>query len=137
MGIVQVQNLNKALIKEYIEMIKKEDIERETKLLNIIKEILIKNIDNLQLERKGIKIQHKKGQNFEGIIYYLEKKYGKNILEQGKMAISASSTSYGKPETVINFEVADDWYSNGCSNNWIEFNFNDLKVKLNGYSIKS
>ena len=67
----------------------------------------------------------------------MEKKYGKDIHEQGKITILASSTTKNKPEKVIDYETNDDWFSNGNPDNWIEFNFKNQKVKINGYSIKT
>ena len=54
MGTVHVNYLNRKNFVEYLSMIESEDIARETNILNNIKEIVVKNLDNLQLgvERK-------------------------------------------------------------------------------------
>ena len=45
-----------------------------------------------------VTINHKEGKNFDGIMKYLEKQYGKDLHEQGIISISASSSKHGKPE---------------------------------------
>ena len=148
-GSIQANFLKKESFKEYIEMIEEEDIEKERLILENIKRILLSNIDNLKLEgkekekatekvnEKVIHINHTNGQNFNGIIKYLENKHGKNIHEEGIISISASSSDRNKPEQVINYDWNDHWFSNKSQNNWLEIDFKNRKVKINGYSIKT
>ena len=143
LGTIEVNYLKKEYFQEYIEIIEEEDIENESKIFKKIKEILIKNIDNIILEGKEINqtniinIQHKEGNNFDGIIRYLEIKHGTNIHEQGIISITSSSTSNYKPEQVIDYDWNNHWNSKDTPNNWLEINFKELKVKINGYSLKS
>ena len=111
-------------------------------------EILLKNIDHLKLEGREIKtvnsnnttyIEHKDGKDFEGIINYLEHKYGKNIIynKQGIISINASSSGCISPQHVIDYEWKDQWFSYNIPNSWLEIDFKQMKVKLNGYSLKT
>jgi len=89
-------------------------------LWNQIQVIILNNLQNLKynekeennlIDKKEEKleyklIEHQEGKNFEGIIKYLEDKYGKNIHEQGIITITASSTDskcIQKPEKVIDY----------------------------------
>ena len=68
---------------------------------------------------------------------YLEIKHGTNIHEQGIISITSSSTSWNKPEQVIDYYWDNNWDSKDLPNSWLEINFKELKVKINGYSLKS
>ena len=85
----------------------------------------------------SITIQHVEGINFEGIISYLKKKYGNDIHDQEIISISSSSTEKNKPEQVIDYNFQDFWCSSMIIGSWLEINFRQFKVKLNGYSLKS
>ena len=102
LGTIEPKYLRKDYLKEYIEMIDNEDIEREAKLFKKIKQLLIQNIDNIKIKKeikgKIEKINHEEGQNFQGILYNLQKKYGNNIHDQGIISISASSSQHNRPE---------------------------------------
>ena len=58
-GTIQVQYLNREYFQEYIKLIEENDIEREPKILHYIKDLLIKNINNIKLEENTVKIMHK------------------------------------------------------------------------------
>ena len=79
LGTIKANYLNKEYFKEFIETIEEEDIKQEPKILNIFKEILMKNIDNIQLKEKKTKrdiitITHEQGNNFNGIFKYYDYK---------------------------------------------------------------
>ena len=140
LSIIQPNYLNKTSFEEYLEMIEEEDIEKETKIFQNIKKILMKNLYNLkfdQLSFNGTKIDHERGKDFDGIIRYLQKKYGDDLTLQGIISISASSTEYNSPEKVIDYEWKDFWNSNIDPGNWLEFDFKDLMIRLEGYSLKT
>ena len=124
-------------------------------LWNQIQEIILNSIDiNSKEEKrkeekrkeekrkeecqKSIAIGHKEGKNFEGIIKYLEDKYGKDIHKKGIVNITVSSTYCRKPEKVINYQWNSDWRTVDDSNEqWWSIDFRKMKVKINGYSIKT
>ena len=141
LGTIEPKYLRKDYLKEYIEMIDNEDIEREAKLFKKIKQLLIQNIDNIKIKKeikgKIEKINHEEGQNFQGILYNLQKKYGNNIHDQGIISISASSSQHNRPEQVINYNWNEKWHSDGNPGNWLEINFKQFKVKVDGYSLKT
>ena len=143
-GTIHAQNLNKNSFKEYIEVIEKDDIEREDIILMNIKKLLLKNIETIEFEEnrkeKIIQIDHQMNNNFNGIISYLKKKHGNNIHDQGIISIEASSTDYysGKPELVIDYNLTGcKWWSEDIPGSWLEINFKKYKVKINGYSLKA
>ena len=129
-----------------------------------MKDILIGNLNNLILDknvntkeigsgkRNVMNFEHKSDQisNFQGIIYYLESKYGSNLHEQGIITISASSTNPGSStwggfnnnnnntaEKVIDYNWNGYWSSSGVIGDWLEIDFKQRKVKINGYSLKT
>ena len=146
-GIVEGKYLSIEKFKEYLEKIEEEDIIREPKILKNLKDILIKNIkniDNIKLkektkeEKRGREIKHQNGENFQGILRYLQNKYGKTIHQKGIISISASSG--GGPEIAIDYDnqnTNDRWCSANVPNSWLEIDFKKQKVKINGYSIKT
>ena len=153
LGFISIKYLSKTVLKEYIEEIEADDIsdmeknEREI-IWNQIQEIFLNYIHESllnQIKPEGKKeknnklIKYKDGNNFEGIIKYLQDRDGKNLHEKGIIIISASSThSSAKPEKVIDYNWNDRWCSNGeTPGEWWEMNFVNKKVKINGYSIKT
>ena len=79
-----------------------EDILREKTILEMLKKFeLLKNINNTRI-LNTIDIEHEKENDFDGILKDFEKKYGKNLLEQGIISISASPTITNKPELRVN-----------------------------------
>ena len=156
MGTIEAKYLKKKYFIEYIDKIEEEDIEREPKIFKNLKEILIMNIKQLslgenieklndtdQVKDKGLEIIHKSENNFDGIIKYLENKYGENIIQQGIISIEVSSNSYsgnstyGFHENLINYNWVNGFFSKNVPNSWFEVNFKNNKVKINGYSLKT
>jgi len=90
-------------------------------------------------ERKKWKQHYLNGNDyFNGIFNYLERKYGKDIHQQGIITITASSSCTNRPDDVINYEWNSYWRSNGNNlGEWWQINFKKMKVKMNGYSIKT
>ena len=161
MGKIEAKYLKKEYFIEYIEYIEnieEEDIEREPKIFKNLKEILIslgENIQKLNDKVKGLEITHKYGNDFDGIIKYLENKYGENIIQKGIISIEISSNNnllvdpYAAPKIqmvqdpfatppkqIIQDPFADPFAIN-VPNSWFEVNFKNNKVKINGYSLKS
>ena len=103
------------------------------------------NSDNEENNQKEvITISHKENNDFDGIIKYLEKKYGNNLHQKRIISISASSTlSNGpqfSPEHVINYTNNYNntfWMSDNNPGNWLELDFKNIKLKLTGYSLKT
>ena len=136
---------------------KEEEWKRED-IWNQIQEIILNNIQNINIDnnynhsmnininkdemekdkKKYKLIKHEEGKNFEGIIKYLEDKYGKDIHQQGIINITASSSNCNIPEQVINYGWDSAWYSDHHNpGEWWEINFKEKKVKMNGYSLKT
>ena len=141
LGIIEAKYLKKEYFAEYIKSIEEEDIENEPKIFGKIREIIMKTIQTMHLDGKERKhIEHEEGKNFEGIIKYLENKYGENIHQQGIISITASSIfSWRPPERVIIYDqdTSNPWVSKNIVGSWLEINFKEEKVKINGYSLKS
>ena len=152
---IEIKNLSKENFKEYIEEIETEDISFSS-TINIkegrniwkqIQEIILNNNDNNynninyndnKVGKENFKnnkvIEHQEGNNFQGIIKYLEDKYGKDIHEQGIITINTSSDKKTMMK-VIDYESNSFWHSDGEKYGWWEINFK--KIFLNGYSIKT
>ena len=156
MTTIKVENLSKMNFKEYIEEIEAEDLENNRILVNNedkskiilwnqIQKIILNNIIDIKIKKKAkdqcnnLKIEHKEGKDFEGIIKYLEDKHGQNIHQRGIITISASSTySSSNPEKVIDYHWNNVWYSFYQNpGEWWEINFKKMKVRMNGYSLKT
>ena len=141
MGMIEVKYLNQDCLKEYIEKVEEENIESEPNIFKKIKKILLNNLDNLKLEgklnRNSIKIDPVQGEIFKGIIHYLKENNNQNIFDKGIISITASSTEFGSPKQVIDYNWSGFWASDTSPGNWLEFDFKDLKVKINGYSLKT
>ena len=133
---IEMKNLSKQNFKEYINEIEPEDIlcgySLDKKRRNIwiqIQGILLHNQIFLKEE-----IIHKEGKNFEGIINYIEEKYGKDLHEQGIITIDACSNPQNM-KRVIDYKSNNFWQSDGKQFGWWEINFNKNKVKMNGYPL--
>jgi hypothetical protein len=145
LGSIQIKNLNQKNFQEYIEEIEAEDVipnqKEESYIWNQIQEILINQTIITENIEKSDSIEHKDGNNFDGIIMYLEKKFGNDIHQQGIICITASSNnSHNKPEQVIDYNWHDvtGWYSNPKNpGEWWQINFKTMKVKMSGYSLKT
>ena len=100
----------------------------------------IEGKEQKQKNETSIIINHEEGKNFEGIIKNLQKKFGPNLHEQGIISITASApdrSCFNKPEQVIDYNWNNNWCSPNTPNNWLEINFKQQKVKINGYSLKT
>ena len=62
--------------------------------------------------------------------------FSDSIFDNVSISVS-SSASNTQPEKVIDYDWNGCWFSNSAENNWLEFNFKQNRVKLNGYSIKT
>ena len=152
---IKIQYLKNNNFKDYIHEIEAEDLsimftnskkeENEGKYIwNQIQTIILKNFKNIKLEKKerlnGFKlIEHQIGNNFDGIIKYLESKYGNDIHDQGIINISASLCGRNKPQEVINYDSGKCWENSFGKYEpaWLAIDFKDKKIKVNGYSLKS
>ena len=138
-------------------MIEEEDIQSESIIFKKIREILINNFDNLhnldnlhleeelniKIKDNIINVNHQEGKNFDGIIKHLQNKSGKKIHEQGIISITGSSPSINQlfiakePELLIDYDSDSIYHSCGNAGDWIEINFKEKKVKINGYSLRT
>ena len=103
--------------KEKIFFIKSGNKSIEGNLWNQIQDIILNNIKSIKLEGiekednekedKNFKlIEHKDGNNFDGIIKYLQNKYGKDMHNKGSITLASSSSMSGyKPEKAINSKM--------------------------------
>ena len=145
-GAIESKYLKKEYFREYIEKIEDDDI-IDTKVLENIIEILLRNINNLdfkiiqQEEKDNIEkiIKHEEGNNFDGILKYLQDEYGEKIFSEG-ISISASSTQNRSPKDVIDYKNDYEykhWRSSDKPDSWLEIAFIQKKVRISGYSFQS
>ena len=60
---------------------------------------------------KKTAIEHEEGNDFNGIIKYLEGKYGNNLHQQKIVKITVSSSGYNRPYQVIDYNWKDHFYT--------------------------
>ena len=82
-----------------------------------------------------INVNHQKGKNFEGIIKYLQNK-SESISITASSVASDNYNLYG-PENLIDYNSNSSYQSDDNAENWIEINFKEKKVKINGYSLRT
>ena len=144
---INSEYLTRKSLKEYINMIEEEDMKGD--LWNEFKKVFINNLDKMeenQNEIRKMKEDKRKEEEerkkwkqhcfngndyFNGIIKYLERKYGQDIHKRGIITITASSSSYNNPEDVINYKWnrKEYWYSNFQNpGEWWQINFKKMKV---------
>jgi hypothetical protein len=77
--------------------------------------------------------------DFEGILHHLSSKCGGNVHTKGLVAITASTTHFGYPEpvTIADFAKPSTWISHNSANSSVMFDFKELLVSIDGYSVKS
>ena len=166
-GCIDIKCLNKNNLKDFITEITLEDIfyisshKEKENLWNQLREVLLNSYSHnfeceedeniIYLKHSDVKnvtgiieedciqlaVKHNNGDDFNGIIKYLENLYGQNINEQGIVHIKASSTDHNSPEQVIDYEWNDYWDSYYERNEWWKINFKKRRVKMMGYSIKT
>lgn len=96
-----------------------------------------KNHQRYNEQIEGIPFYHKKGQEFNGVIKYLNEKTGGNIHDNGTIEITSNSYYSGDhPKNLVDFDDKTK-YESPRSDAWICFDFKKMKIKLTGYSIKS
>jgi len=99
---------------------------------------MINNNQDNNIDFPGRMIVHQNGKNFDGIIKYLQDKYGPDLQNQGIITISASSCLYNSfHEKVIDYSWDDRYISSNRPGNWLEINFKQMKVKVTGYTLKT
>lgn len=78
---------------------------------------------------------------FDGIIKYLTKKCGGNVSMKNVVNVTASSTfSSNKPSNVVDFDNPNSYFesiNNSMFNEWVKYDFKELRVKPTYYSILS
>lgn len=80
---------------------------------------------------------YSRGGVFNGIIKYLTDKAGGNIHDKGIIEVSTNCPNYDKPpKNLLDFNCKNYFEADG-RNAWIKFDFKNMKVKLEKYSIKS
>ena len=74
---------------------------------------------------------------FKGIINRLTELCSGNPHLKGVIYISASSTQANHPGQVIDYSWNSHWVSNNEPDQWIKFDFKQLKLQITGYCIKT
>lgn len=79
------------------------------------------------------------GNEFNGIIKYLTNKTGGNIHDNGTINVSSNSIygSKSHPKNLLNFNDSTSYHSNDQSNVWICFDFKNMEVEIDHYTIES
>ena len=73
-----------------------------------------------------------------GIIAHLTRECGGNVHKQGLVKVTASSVCCGQPENVVDLTSNSHFHSKGSPTpSWICFDFNERRVALTSYSIRS
>lgn len=86
----------------------------------------------------GVPLLHEQRGDFNGIIKYLTNKAGGNIHDRNIIAVTSNSFQSGwDPKNLLNFSTGGNGYASGNNDFWVLFDFNDMKVKITSYSIKS
>ena len=154
---IQIKYLDEQNFKEYIEEIEAEDFsnnslnnENEGTIWKQLQDILLNNTtiggkEEKERKRKEEKerkkknnkyklIEHRFGNNFNGIINYLKKVYGEKI-HPDIITVSTSSRAELR-ENVIEDSI-NHWQSINVLGEWWQINFKKMKVKMSGYSLKT
>lgn len=87
-----------------------------------------------------------KGDELDGIISYLKKTLGENLIQEGKLKLSSGHEPVdGSIENIIKYdkknidEYFQNYFSSGLkeSEGWIEFDFVDKKINLTSYTMRT
>lgn len=127
-------------MKEEINQLKSNQ-ENQAQTINDLKqeiEELKKEIKMLQNQEKIITINHKEGNEFDGIIKHLTDKVNGNIHDKKIIKVTSNSIlSNYHPKNLLNTEINDQYQSDGSSFAWICFDFKDKLIELSSYTIES
>ena len=77
------------------------------------------------------------GSPFKGIMPHLREECGGNIHEKGVVTITESRHERNQPCQVTDYDWSDYWHTSNSPNSWICFDFEEKRVELTGYSLKS
>lgn len=83
--------------------------------------------------------KHVEGQEFHGIMNFLNEETGGNIHDNGTVSITTNSLNRNseEPKNLVDYQKDNYYYSKNESKATINFDFKDKKVQLTNYSIKS
>jgi hypothetical protein len=73
----------------------------------------------------------------EGILHHLTEKYGENNHWHGWVAVTASGTDSACVEAITSFGHPSYWFSTNAPHSWVMFDFKDLSLCVDGYSLNS
>lgn len=86
---------------------------------------------------KEIQYDGNASNRFKGIIHYLSEKCGGNVSEKGVVNVTAS-TSNESAKKVVDFEDTSKYYQSAwMSDQWIKYDFNEMRIKPTQYSIRT
>lgn len=74
---------------------------------------------------------------FNGILKYFSDICNGNLNDPNGVLITASSSEHNSPTQVADFEWDDFWYSQNEVDQWIMFDFQNVKVGITNYTIKT
>jgi hypothetical protein len=133
---VRCEFLSPAGIDKFIETV---DVERIDSVLwaSICSRLKNTCTSSLDPERLKVQIFPHGSADLEGIIRHLTAKCGGNVHTKGSVAITASFANGSCAETIADFGQPSGWYSNATSGAWFMFEFNELSVSIDGYSLNS
>lgn len=88
---------------------------------------------------KIIKLKHKEGKDFHGIMRYLTEQTGGNIHDNGTIEITSNSVynNDNSPRNLVDYQNDNYYESEGNKNAEICFDFKNNQIQLDSYSIKS
>lgn len=90
------------------------------------------------LDKYIIKFKHKRGEEFNGIMNFLNKKEGGNIHDLGIIEITSNSIySTCIPKNLIDYQSENFYYSLDDPKACVCFDFKDKKLQISSYSLKS
>ena len=77
------------------------------------------------------------GKSFVGIMDYLNTKAGQNASVAGMIEITGSTTDHNEPYYVADMGWDDLWFTEDLPDQWLMYNFKDMRVKVKHYTLKT
>lgn len=137
---VEFAYLSNEKIQQFVSIFDKSQIKMNNNVWKAIsKRLLIFNKQETHrvYHRKAIKIRYNEKEPLNGVFYFLKNKNKKEIAKHQIINVIPSSCSVRDPKAIIDSNQPEVFQTEDRANQWIAFEFRDMKMKVTSYTLQS
>lgn len=132
--------LSNEKIHQFVNVFNESQIKMNNKVWKAISKRLLvskKEAVSRNYHRKAIKINYNEKEPLNGVFHFLTNKNKKEIAKNQIINVIPSSCSVRDPKAIIDSNQPEVFQTENRANQWIAFEFNDMKMKVTSYTLQS